>query len=90
MATAIYPGTFDPVTLGHVDVASRAAAIFDKLTVMVYATPSKTLLFDAEERVDLFRKAMEQVTNVEVVEFEGLVVEAARKRGAKVIVRGPS
>jgi pantetheine-phosphate adenylyltransferase len=88
MATAIYPGTFDPVTLGHVDVASRAAAIFDKLTVMVYATPSKTLLFDAEERVDLFRKAMEQVTNVEVVEFEGLVVEAARKRGAKVIVRG--
>ena len=88
MATAIYPGTFDPVTLGHVDVASRAAAIFEKLTVMVYATPSKALLFDTEERVDLFRKAMEHVTNVEVVEFEGLVVEAARKRGAKVIVRG--
>ena len=88
MATAIYPGTFDPVTLGHVDVASRAASIFDKLLVNVYATPSKTLLFDTGERVELFRKAMEHVPNVEIVEFEGLVVEAARKQGAKVIVRG--
>ena len=88
MATAIYPGTFDPVTLGHVDVATRAASIFDKLLIAVYATPSKTLMFNTEERVDLFKRAMEHAPNVEVVEFQGLVVEAARTNAAKVIVRG--
>jgi pantetheine-phosphate adenylyltransferase len=88
MATAIYPGTFDPVTLGHVDVATRAASIFDKLLIAVYATPSKTLMFNTEERVDLFKRAMEHTPNVEVVEFQGLVVEAARQQGAKAIVRG--
>jgi len=88
MATAIYPGTFDPVTLGHVDVATRAASIFDKLLIAVYATPSKTLMFNTEERVDLFKRAMEHTSNVEVVEFQGLVVEAARQQGAKSIVRG--
>ena len=88
MATAIYPGTFDPVTLGHVDVATRAASIFDKLLIAVYATPSKTLMFNTEERVDLFKRAMEHTPNVEVVEFQGLVVEAARQQGAKSIVRG--
>ena len=88
MATAIYPGSFDPVTMGHVDVAGRAAAIFDRLIVSVYATPSKSLLFSTEERVDLFRKSVDHMANVEVTQFSGLVVECARQLGANVIVRG--
>lgn len=88
MTTAIYPGTFDPVTLGHTDIAIRAAAIFDKLIVLVYATPSKKLMFNTEERVELFRKSVEHLPNVEVTEFRGLVVECARQHHADVIVRG--
>jgi pantetheine-phosphate adenylyltransferase len=88
MVTAIYPGTFDPVTLGHVDVTTRAAALFDKVIVAVYATPSKNLLFNTEERVDLFARAVQNLPNVEIRRFEGLVVDFARQVGAKVIVRG--
>jgi pantetheine-phosphate adenylyltransferase len=84
----MYPGSFDPVTLGHVDIATRASAIFDKVVVAVYAVPSKNLLFSTEERVGLFRKAVEHLPNVEVAEFTGLVVASARQLGAKVIVRG--
>ena len=72
--TAVYPGSFDPVTLGHVDLAKRASALFDKLIIAVYATPTKDLLFDVEERISLFSKTVEDLTNVEVVRFEGLVV----------------
>jgi len=88
MVSAIYPGSFDPVTLGHVDVVTRSAAIFGKVTVAVYSTPSKNLLFSTDERLDLVRKAVQHLPNVEVVEFAGLVVECARRLGAKVIVRG--
>jgi pantetheine-phosphate adenylyltransferase len=88
MVTALYPGTFDPVTYGHVDVATRAAALFDKVIVAVYATPSKNLLFNGEERVELFREAIKHLPNVEVREFEGLVVRFAQEVGASVIVRG--
>ena len=88
MVTAIYPGSFDPVTLGHVDIAARAAAIFDRVIVSVYATPAKELQFNTQERVDLFRKAVEHLPNVEVNQFTGLVVECARQLGANVIVRG--
>jgi pantetheine-phosphate adenylyltransferase len=88
MAVALYPGTFDPVTLGHVDITARAASIFEKVIVAVYATPSKNLLFTTDERVDLFRKSVEHLPNVEVAEFTGLVVESARTLGANVIVRG--
>lgn len=88
MVTAIYPGTFDPVTLGHVDVTTRAAALFDKVIVAVYATPAKSLLFNTDERVELFTRSVQHLSNVEVIEFEGLVVGFARKIGAKVIVRG--
>jgi pantetheine-phosphate adenylyltransferase len=88
MVTALYPGTFDPVTYGHVDVATRAAALFSKVIVAVYATPSKNLLFNGEERVGLFRKAIKHLPNVEVREFEGLVVRFAQEVGASVIVRG--
>ena len=88
MVTAIYPGTFDPVTLGHVDVATRSAALFDKVIVAVYTTPAKDLLFDTEERVELFRKSVQDLANVVVMSFKGLVVGFAREVGASVIVRG--
>jgi pantetheine-phosphate adenylyltransferase len=88
MVTALYPGSFDPVTNGHVDVAARASALFDRVIVGVYATPSKNLLFDADDRVALFRKAVDHLPNVEVRKFEGLVVRFALDVEAKVIVRG--
>jgi pantetheine-phosphate adenylyltransferase len=88
MVTALYPGTFDPVTLGHVDIVERGAALFDKVIVAVYATPSKDLLFNTEERVRLFEEAVQHLPNVEVREFNGLVVRFAEEVGASVIVRG--
>ncbi len=88
MATALYPGSFDPVTMGHVDITARAAAIFDKLIVAVYATPSKNLLFDADERVGLYKEAVQHLPNVEVIKFEGLVVQLAQDMEIEVIVRG--
>lgn len=88
MTTALYPGSFDPVTLGHVDVAARAAALFDRVVVAVYATPAKNLLFTAAERVALFQEAVSPLPNVEVRQFEGLVVRFAQEIGAAVMVRG--
>ena len=88
MVTALYPGSFDPVTLGHVDITARAAALFEKIIVAVYATPTKDLLFDADERVELFRTAVQHVPNVEVIKFEGLVVRLAKDLEVQVIVRG--
>jgi pantetheine-phosphate adenylyltransferase len=88
MVTAIYPGTFDPVTLGHVDIVVRASLLFNKVIVSVYSTPSKKLLFTTEERVKLFKDSVGHLENVEVVEFEGLVVRFAHEVGAAVIVRG--
>jgi pantetheine-phosphate adenylyltransferase len=88
MVIAVYPGSFDPVTLGHVDVATRAAALFEKVIVAVYATPSKNLLFSTEERVELFRKAVSNIPNVEIRGFEGLMVRVAQDLNAAVIVRG--
>ena len=86
--TAVYPGSFDPVTMGHVDIANRAAILFDKVIVGVYDTPSKDLLFATEERIELFAKAVEHLDNVEVTKFDGLVVRFAQESGANVIVRG--
>ena len=88
MVTAIYPGTFDPVTLGHVDIVARAAALFEKVIVTVYSQPSKKLLFNSEERVELFEKAIMHLPNVEIRKFEGLVVRCAEDMNASVIVRG--
>ncbi len=86
--TALYPGTFDPVTLGHLDVATRAARLFDRLVVGVYDAPPKNLLFNTEERVRLFREAASHLPNVEVLPYSGLTVDFARKIQAKVIIRG--
>jgi pantetheine-phosphate adenylyltransferase len=88
LTIAIYPGSFDPATMGHVDIASRAAAIFEKLIVGVYDAPAKNVLFSTEERVELFSKAIESVPNVEVCSFSGLTVDFAKSVNAKVIVRG--
>ncbi len=88
MVTALYPGSFDPVTMGHLDIVERGAALFEKVIVAVYATPSKDLLFTTEERVQLFRECVGNLPNVEVREFSGLVVRFAREAGAAVIIRG--
>lgn len=88
MVTVIYPGTFDPVTVGHIDVASRACALFDKVIVAVYEEPNKNLLFDCDERLALFTKAARHLPNLEVSKFDGLVVRFAQQVEAKVVVRG--
>jgi len=88
VTTAIYPGSFDPITNGHLDIATRAAKLFDKLTIGVYDTPDKRLLFTTEERVELVRQAITDLSNVGVESFSGLTVEFARKVGAQTIVRG--
>ena len=88
MTTAIYPGSFDPITNGHLDIIIRGAKLFDKLIVGVYGHPDKQLLFSTEERVSLAEKAVAQVPNAEVRVFNGLAVEFAKKVKARVIVRG--
>ena len=88
MVTALYPGSFDPVTVGHVDIVSRAANLFDKVVVSVYDTPSKNLLFRTDEREKLMKDACMHLPNVEVTRFTGLVVRHAMDIGAGVIVRG--
>ncbi len=87
---AVYPGSFDPVHKGHLDIARRAARLVDELVVAVYATPSKNLLFTAEERVRLWQEIIEeqQLRNVRVERFAGLTVACARAVGAQAIVRG--
>lgn len=86
--SAIYPGTFDPITLGHLDVMTRAAAVFDRLVVAVAESPRKKLWFDLTERIDMVRDATTKLKNVEIVTFDGLLVEFARKQKIGVLVRG--
>ena len=88
MSIAFYPGSFDPVTYGHVDITTRASCIFDRVVVGVFDTPAKSLLFSAAERVELFRKAVEDLPGVEVTSYSDLTVEVAREIGAHVMVRG--
>ena len=88
MVVALYPGTFDPVTDGHLDIARRAARLFDRLIVAVGASVDKRMLLGVEERVALVREAVRDLENVAVEPFRGLVVEFARAQGAEVLVRG--
>ncbi|MBI1886432.1 MAG: pantetheine-phosphate adenylyltransferase [Chloroflexi bacterium] len=88
MVVALYPGRFDPVTNGHVDIAARAAALFDRVVVAVYDLSAEGSLFTTEERVALFKEAVAYLPNVSVKSFVGLVVEFAREEGANVLVRG--
>jgi len=88
MVRAIYPGTFDPVTNGHVDIVERASHTVDHLTVGVVEGSLKRTMFNVDERIEMFSKAVAHLPNVEVKPYSGLTVEAARKFGATVIVRG--
>jgi len=88
LTIAIYPGSFDPVTNGHLDIANRAAALFDQLIIGVYDVPQKHLLFSTQERGDLMRKAVANLPNVRVESYSGLTVIFAQRMNAKVIVRG--
>jgi pantetheine-phosphate adenylyltransferase len=88
MTSAIYPGSFDPITYGHLDIVTRAARLFDKVFIGVYAKPNKNLFFTTEERVRLIEKAVASLPNVEVAPFTGLTVNFARQMGAQVMVRG--
>ena len=88
MTRAVYPGTFDPVTYGHIDVATRAARIFQHLVVAIYDRPNKNLAFTTEARVRMMAQALRDLENVEVVSYVGLTVDFARERGIQAIVRG--
>jgi pantetheine-phosphate adenylyltransferase len=85
---ALYPGSFDPVTLGHLDILERATSIFDRVVIAVLANPAKEPLFSAQERVHLLRAAIGETPNVEVATFDGLTVDHAAEVGAIAIVRG--
>ena len=88
MVTAIYPGTFDPITKGHTDIAVRAAKLFEKVIIAVADSTSKQTLFTLDERVALATNVLSEINNVEVISFDILVTDIARETGAKVIVRG--
>ncbi len=86
--TAVFTGTFDPITLGHLDVIGRGRLLFEHLVVGIGINPNKKSLFDIEERVELARRVVEPFPNVSVESFEGLTVQFVRRIGARVILRG--
>ena len=88
MKTAIYPGSFDPVTLGHFDIIKRSSEIFDQVIVGVLCNNAKSPLFSVEERVKMLEEVTKDIPNVEVQSFDGLLVDFMRQNHAKVIVRG--
>ncbi len=88
MKIAIYPGSFDPITNGHIDVATRASLIFDQVFLAVYDAPPKRLLFSTDERVAMARQALQHLPNLRVTSYAGLTVEFANKMQAQFIVRG--
>lgn len=88
MKTAIYPGSFDPVTFGHLDIIKRSAALADKLIVGVLNNSSKTPLFSVDERVNMIKDVTSDISNVEVMSFSGLLVDFARQHNVQVIIRG--
>jgi len=85
---AIYPGTFDPVTNGHIDIIQRACSIFDKIIVAVADNKDKKTMFDLEKRVEMMKKAVKKFNKVEVKSFNSLLVDFAKKENANIIVRG--
>ena len=88
MRTAVYPGSFDPVTLGHLDIIERSSKIVDKLVVGVQQNSTKNPLFSVEERVTMLKEVTAHLSNVQVVSFDGLLVDFARQSHAAVVVRG--
>lgn len=88
MGIAVYPGSFDPVTYGHIDIIRRASKMTEKLIVGVLKNSSKKGLFTVEERVDMLKEVTKDMLNVSIMSFDGLLVEFARRNGANAIVRG--
>ncbi len=86
--TVICPGSFDPVTLGHIDIIKRASKMFDKVIVAVLVNMSKTPSFSIEERISFLNEALKDVENIEIVGFSGLLADYAKERGAKAVVKG--
>ena len=88
MTKAVYPGTFDPVTYGHLDVIKRASVLFDEIIIGVLHNYQKSPLFSAEERVNILKEVTKDIPNITIKAFEGLSVEFVRQCGARVIIRG--
>jgi len=88
LTTALYPGSFDPITNGHLDIVKRASKLFDKVIIGIYDRPAKNLMFSIKERVKLAKDAVKDMKNVEVVSYSGLTIEFAKERGVHVMVRG--
>lgn len=88
MKIAIYPGSFDPITKGHLDILKNASGIFDKVIIAVARNGEKKGFLSTEERVELIKRSIEGLDNVEVDAFEGLTIEYAKKRGAEILIRG--
>lgn len=86
--SALYPGTFDPITHGHTDLVSRAALVFDKVIVAIAESPHKTPFFSLEKRIELAESQLGHLDNIEIVGFSNLLVDFVQEKGAKVIVRG--
>jgi len=88
MKSAVYPGTFDPITNGHIDIIRRTLRVFDRVVIAVAPNPKKTPLFDLKERILMIEEATKGMKNIEIDPFEGLLVEYVRERGADAIIRG--
>jgi pantetheine-phosphate adenylyltransferase len=88
MVRAVFPGTFDPIHLGHIDIAHRATHLFEEVVVAVYDRPLKSLLFSPETRMELARESFKENPRIKIMGYSGLTVEFCREIGAKVIVRG--
>ena len=88
MKTAVYPGSFDPVTMGHLDIVERTSQIFDKVIIGVLNNRAKSPLFSVEERVNMLKEVTADLPNVEVQSFAGLLIDFVRKNEAQIIVRG--
>jgi len=88
MTVALYPGTFDPITFGHIDIAARASRIFSKVIAVVATNPSKNPLFTPSERVEMVRESLKDVPDVEVIGYNGLIVDCIREHSATAIIRG--
>ena len=86
--TAIYPGTFDPITNGHLSILTRALKIFDKLTIAILNNPQKAPLFSLDERISLIKQVLKNKPNIEIDSFDGLLVDYVVQKGSNVIIRG--
>jgi pantetheine-phosphate adenylyltransferase len=88
MPVALYPGTFDPITFGHIDIATRAAAIFHKVIAVVADNPKKNVLFNSTERLEMVRKSLKNIPNIEVIRYGGLIVNCMESHKATALIRG--